>query len=84
MYRNSTLQNAKLGLKLKVERETKKSSKSNDPYACAIKIKHQFFDTWLTVGHILCHFNFLMREDGNSTGYMVSATYKGSPIPSVV
>ena len=48
VYRNSTWQNAKSGHKLKVERDTNKSSKSIDPYASAIKIKHQFFDTWLS------------------------------------
>ena len=32
----------KPGHKLKVERETNKSSKSIDPYSCAIKIKHQY------------------------------------------
>ena len=52
MYRNSTWQNAKSGDKVKVEIETHKSSKSTDPYSCAIKIKHKFFDAWLTVGHI--------------------------------
>ena len=50
VYRNSTWQNAKSGDK--VEIETHKSSKSIDPYACAITIKHNFFDIWLTVGHI--------------------------------
>ena len=49
MYHNSTWQNTKSSHKSKVERETNKSSKSIDQYACAIKIKHQFFDTWLTV-----------------------------------
>ena len=48
----SAWQNARSGDKMKVEIETKKSTKSIDPYACPIKIKHKFFDTWLTVGHI--------------------------------
>ena len=52
MYRNSTWQNAKFGGKVEVEIDTNKSSKSIDPHACVIKIKHNFFDTWLTVGHI--------------------------------
>ena len=52
VYRNSTWQNAKSGLKVKKEIETNKSSKSIDPYTCAIKIKHKVFDTWLTVEHI--------------------------------
>ena len=46
VYRNSTWENAKSGDKVKEEIETK-SSKPIDPYACTIKIKHKFFDTWL-------------------------------------
>ena len=42
VYRNSICQNAKSGDKIKVEIETNKSSKPIDPYACAIKIKHNF------------------------------------------
>ena len=62
VYRNSTWLNANSGDKVKVEIETNKPSKSIDPYACVIKIKHRFFDTWLTVGHIpreiSCHCYF--------------------------
>ena len=39
VYRNSTWQDAKSGDKVEVEIEANKSSKSIDPYACAIKIK---------------------------------------------
>ena len=71
---------------MKVERETDKSSKSIDPYASAIKIKHQFFDTWLTVRHIsreiLGHCHFFMEEGGNITGHLISTTYKIFPVPS--
>ena len=74
----------KPGHKLKVERETNKSSKSIDPYACAINKNHQFFDTWLTVRHILSeishHCYFL--EGGNITGHLISTTYKVFPVPS--
>ena len=63
-----------------------KSSKSIDPYACAIKIKHQFFDTWLTVQHIPrdipCHCYFFMEEDGNITGHLIFTTHKVSQIPA--
>ena len=52
VYRNSTWQNVKSGDKVKVEIKMNKPSKSIDPHACTIKIKHKFFDTWLTVGHI--------------------------------
>ena len=83
--RNSTWQNAKPGHKLKMERQTNKLSKSVDPYVCAIKIKLQFFDTWLTVGHILrevsLHYYFFM-EGGNITRHLISKTYKVSPIPT--
>ena len=67
----STCQNTKPGHKLKVKRETNKLSKSIDPYACAIKTKHQFFDTWLTVGQIpreiSHHCYFFMEEGGDIT-----------------
>ena len=46
---NSTWQNAKSGDKVKVEIETNKSSKSINPYVCAVKIKQIFS---LTVGHV--------------------------------
>ena len=76
VYRNSTGQNAK----------PNRSLKSIDPYACAIKIKHQFSDTWLTVGHIpreiSSHCYFSMEEGGNITGNFISTTYKVSPIPA--
>ena len=42
VYYKSTWQNAKSGDKVKVEKETNKSSKSIDPYA---RDKTQFFDT---------------------------------------
>ena len=57
MYRNSSWQNAKSSGKVKVKIETNKSSKSIDPYARAIKIKHKFFYSWLTVGHFGDHGN---------------------------
>ena len=85
VYRNSTWQNRKYGDKVKVEIETNKSSKSIDPYACTIKIKHKFLDTWLTVGHIpreiLRHCYFFL-EGGNITGYLICTNYKVSPIPA--
>ena len=46
VYRNSTCQNEKPGDKLRKEIETNNSSKSIDPYSCAIKTKYIFFDTW--------------------------------------
>ena len=86
VYRNSTWLNAKPGHKMKVERETNKLSKTIEPYACAVKMKHQFFDTWLTVQHIpreiSCLSYFFMEEGGNITRHLVSTTYKVSPIPA--
>ena len=86
VYRNSSWLNAKPGHKMKVEWETIKLSKSIDPYACAIKIKHQFFDTSLTVGHIpreISRLSYLfMDEGGNITRHLISTTYKISPIPA--
>ena len=52
VYRNLSWKNAKAGQRVKVEKETSATSKSIDPYACAIKIKNCFFDNWITVGHI--------------------------------
>ena len=69
VYRHSLRQNAKSSDKVKIEIETNKSSKSIDSYACAIKIKHKYFDTWLTVGHIpreiSRHSYFFLKECGN-------------------
>ena len=86
MYRNSIWQNAKSAENVKVEIETNKSSKSINPYSCAIKIKHMLFDTWLTVGHIpreiSRHCYFFLKEGGNITGHLICTNYKVSPIPA--
>ena len=86
VHRNSTWQNAKSGYKVKVEIETNKSSKSINRYVCAIKIKHMFFDTSLTVGHIpreiSRHSYFFPKEGGNITGHLICTNYKVSPIPA--
>ena len=77
VYRNFTWQNAKTGHKLKVESEKSELSKLIDPFACAIKIKHQFFGTWLTVGYIpkeISHHCYLFMEGGNITGHLISTT----------
>ena len=86
MYRSFTWLYAKPDHKMKVELETNKLSKSSDLYACAIKIKHQFFDTWLTVGHIPREISrlsyFFMDEGDNITRHLISTTYKVSHIPA--
>ena len=87
VYRNSTWQNAKSGDRVKVAIETNTSSKSINPFACAIKIKHKLFYTSWTVRHILreisCHCYFFLKESGNITGHLISTNYIVSPIPTV-
>ena len=86
VHRNSSWKNVKAGQKVKVEKATSATSKSIDPYACAIKIKNRFFDNWITVGHIAreisCHCYFFMKEGDEISGYLVSMNYKPSPIPA--
>ena len=87
VYKNTSWTNAKVGEKVTVEMETKKSSLEVDPYACAIKIKNRFFDSLITVGHIPreiswhVHF-FIKTEGGKVIGHVKSLTYRPSPIPS--
>ena len=52
VYKNTSWTNAKVGEKVRVKMETKKSSLEVDPYACAIKIKNRFFDSLITIRHI--------------------------------
>ena len=76
VYRNSSWKNAKGGQRVKAEKETNVTSKSIDPYACAIKIKNRFFDNRITVGHISReisrHCYFFMKEGSEISGYLVS------------
>ena len=62
---NSSWQNVKSVDNVKVEIEANKPSQSIDLYACAIKINHKSFGTWLTVGHIprkiSCHCCFYIK-----------------------
>ena len=47
---------------------------------------HQFFETWLTVGHIpkkiSCHCYFFREGGGNITEHLISTTSEVSPIPA--
>ena len=52
VHKNTSCTNARVGQKVTVEMEIKKSSLEVDPYTCAIKIKNRFFDSLITVGHI--------------------------------
>jgi len=86
VYKNTTWKNAKAGQKVQVQIETNKSSKECDPYACAIKIKNNFFDNWMTVGHIprdiSRHCFYFIKEGGSISGHLLSTNYKVSPIPA--
>ena len=66
--------------------ETIKSSKESDPYACAIKVKNNFFDNWMTVGHIpreiSRHCFYFIQKGGSISGQLLSTNYKVSPIPA--
>ena len=87
VYKNTSWTNAKVGEKVTIEMETKKSSLGVDPYACAIKIKNRFFDSLITVGHIPreisrhVHF-FIKAEGGQVIGHIKSLTYRPSFILS--
>ena len=64
--------------------ETDKLSLDVDPYACAIKIKHRYFDAYLTIDHIpreiLRHCFYYAKESGEIAGHVISTNYKVSPI----
>ena len=86
VYKNTSWTNPKVGEKVTVKVETKKSSLEVDPYACAIKIKNRFFNSLITVGYIPretphVHF-FIKTEGGKVIGHVKSLTYRPSPIPS--
>ena len=87
VYKNTSWTNAKVGEKVTVDMETKKSSLEVDPYACAIKIKNPFFDSLITVGHIPREISrhvqfFIKTEGGKDIDHVKSLTYRLSPIPS--
>ena len=69
VYKNTSWTNVKVGEKVTVEMETKKSSLEVDPYACAIKVKNRFFDSIITVGHMPCeisrHVHFFIKTEGS-------------------
>ena len=43
-YKNTTWRNASAGESIIVETETSRASRRIDPYACAIRVKHFYFD----------------------------------------
>ena len=52
VYKTTSWINAIVGDKVTVELETTASSLEADPYACAIRIKNNYFSNLITVGHI--------------------------------
>ena len=87
VYKDTTWSNAKVGDEVKVEVETAPKSIAADPYSCAIKAKHSYFNGWKTVGHIPREISryvyfFIKEEDGKVFGTLKSLKYKASPIPS--
>ena len=87
VYKTTCWTNAKVGEKVIVELERKKTSLDTDPYACAIRIKNRYFENLITVGHIPreisrhVHF-FIKTEGGKVNGHVKSLTYRSSPIPA--
>ena len=79
IYKNTSWKNAKVGEKVIVEMEIKKSSLEVDPYACVLKTKNHFFDSLITVGHIPreisrhVHF-FIKTKGGKVIGHVKSLT----------
>ena len=53
-------------LEKRVDLETNKLSKNVDPYACAIRTKNQYPNSWKTVGHI-------PREISRRVDYFIKA-----------
>ena len=72
---------------MRVDLETNKLSKNVDPYACAIRAKNQFFNSWKTVGHISREISrhvyyFIKTEGGFVNVSVISTKYRPTPIPS--
>ena len=74
-------------MRLKLSSKLTKVQKKNDPYACAIRAKEEYFKGWKTVGHIpreisrhVCF--FIKSEGGSVNGTVISTKYRTSPIPA--
>ena len=73
---------------MSIDLETNKLSKNVDPYACAVRAKKHFFNSWKTVGHIpreISHHvyhHFMRTEGGFVNGSVISTKYCPLPIPS--
>lgn len=87
VFKNTTWSDARVGEFVEVQLETNRNSKQVDPYACAIRTKHFYYDAWRTVGHIPREisrhaFYFLSAEGGLITGHVHSIDQRYSPIPN--
>ena len=56
-------------------------------YACAVKVKHKYFDGWKTVGHVPREilryiYFFINKEGGTISDNVKSLNYKLLPVPS--
>ena len=52
LFKETAWPDAKVNVKARIEIETNQSSIAIDPYACAVKAKHAYFDGWKNVGHV--------------------------------
>ena len=76
VVKETTRNNVKQGDSVRFDLETNKLSKNVDPYACAIRAKNDFFNSWKTVGHIpreiSCHaYYFSKTEVGFVNGSVI-------------
>ena len=87
VYKEITWSDAKVNAKVKIEIETNQRSISIDPYLCAVKAKHKYFDCWKTVDHVPREFSrynyfFIKKEGGRVGGNVKSLNCKLWLIPS--
>ena len=87
IYQNTLWSKAKVGNKVVIELEKKNKSLDIDPYACAVKIKNNYFEHLLTVGQIpreiSRHIHFLIKKEcGRVHGYIELLVYTALPIPA--
>ena len=87
VYKETPWSNAKVIDKVKTEIKTNQSLTANDPYACAVKAKHKYFNGWETVGHVPREISkytyfFIKKESRSITGNVKSLTCKPSPVSS--
>lgn len=87
IYKETTWSVPKIDDVVKVDLETDQSSIANDPYACAIKIKREYFVGWKTIAHvpreISRYVSFFIKQEGDVANGLInhrSLNYKLSPI----